>query len=188
MEIVGAAPEILEIGCATGALLSSFNDRGWRVLGVEIGPGMAEYARDYFHIDVRTGFLEQMQLEGERFDAIMALHLVEHLNDPRGFVRELRRIIKLTGALYLITPNVDSFQALMRGQAWRSAIRDHLYLFSIRTLSGLLEENGFRVDYSGTWGGWPAGMRPAFLKKPLDALAKATGWGDVMVLRALPVA
>ncbi len=183
-----AKPEILEIGCATGALLSSFNENGWRVLGVEVGSGMAEYARKTFGIDVRTGFLEEMHFADGRFDVIMALHLVEHLNDPGGFLAELRRIIKPSGSLYLITPNIDSFQALLRGQAWRSAIRDHLYLFSIKTLSAFLETKGFRVQYSATWGGWPAGMQPQFLKKPLDALAKAFGWGDVMILRAFPIA
>jgi len=70
------------------------------------------------------------------------------------------------------------------GSSWRSAIRDHLFLFSKRTLAKALASAGFSVDYTGTWGGWPAGMPPAFLKRPLDGAAKRLGWGDVMVVRA----
>ncbi len=48
----------------------------------------------------------------------------------------------------------------------------------------MLEAAGFTVRYCGTWGGWPQGMKPAFLKKPLDRLMKTLGWGDVMIIRA----
>ena len=72
------------------------------------------------------------------------------------------------------------------GPRWRSAIRDHLYLFSARTLRAVLEDEGFSVEYVGTWGGWPAGMRPVRLKRPMDRLAKRLGLGDVMVVRAKP--
>ena len=92
--------------------------------------------------------------------------------------------MRADGALFLITPNVDGFQARIMRARWRSAIRDHLFLFSKRTLKGVLAAAGFKVDYMGTWGGWPAGMRPVALKRPLDSVVKRLGWGDVMVVRA----
>ena len=47
------------------------------------------------------------------------------------------------GILALTTPNADGFQARLLGPEWRSAIYDHLYLFSLRTLASLLESHGF---------------------------------------------
>lgn len=175
---------ILEIGCATGALLSVFKDAGWRTKGVEVGASLAAYGRSQFGLDIFEGTMEMADLADASFDIVMALHLIEHLNEPRSFLREAFRVLKPDGDLLLITPNVRSFQALLRGAAWRSAIRDHLYLFSSRTLATMLKCEGFTTGYLGTWGGWPAGMRPGILKRPLDALAKRLGWGDVMVLRA----
>jgi len=175
---------VLEIGCATGALLSAFAEAGWKATGVEIGESMAEYARTRFGLDVVTGTLETAGVEGGSFDAVVATHLIEHLNEPRSFLREARRALRPDGKLFLVTPNSDGFQARLMGSRWRSAIRDHLYLFSARTLPALLASEGFDVEYLGTWGGWPAGMRPAWLKRPIDAAAKSLGLGDVMILRA----
>lgn len=176
---------LLEIGCATGALLAAFAEGGWAVTGVEIGPSMAAYGARRWNLDIRVGTLEEARLEPARYDAVLASHLIEHLNDPRAFLGEAKRLLKADGRLYLLTPNADGFQPRLLGERWRSAIRDHLYLFSLRTLKAMLALEGFAVEYAGTWGGWPAGMKPAALKKPLDRAAKALGLGDVMVLRAV---
>ena len=180
----GRVRSVLEIGCATGALLSSFAEAGWDARGVEVGASMAAYARETFGLDVTAGTIETAALPERRYDVVLATHLIEHLNDPRSFIAEAMRAMRADGRLYLVTPNADGFQARLKGSKWRSAIRDHLYLFSVRTLGALLRSEGLSIEYIGTWGGWPAGMRPAFLKRPIDAAAKRLGYGDVMILRA----
>jgi len=67
---------------------------------------------------------------------------------------------------------------------WRSAIADHMVLFSRKTLNLLLQKHGFHVERSKTWGGIPMGMAPGWIKNIADRLAKRAGWGDVMVVRA----
>lgn len=180
----GRIRSIVEIGCATGALLAAFKDALWDAFGVEAGPSMAAYARSTFGLCIATGTIETAGLQDGAHDVALATHLIEHLNDPRSFLRAVRQALRRDGTLYLVTPNSDGFQARLLGERWRSAIRDHLYLFSVRTLSALLVSEGFSIEYTGTWGGWPAGMKPVFLKKPLDHAVKRLGWGDVMVLRA----
>lgn len=184
----GAGRSILDVGCATGALLAAFAEAGWEATGVEVSEPMADYGRTRYGLDLRTGTLEDSRLETGAFDAVVATHVIEHLCDPRAFLAETRRLLAPAGRLYLITPNAGGFQAAVMREDWRSAIRDHLFLFSARTLSALLRAEGFSVDYLGTWGGWPAGMRPTWLKRPLDAAAKALGLGDVMVVAASPAA
>ncbi|MBN2875244.1 MAG: methyltransferase domain-containing protein [Spirochaetales bacterium] len=184
VDAMGHPRSMLEIGCATGALLSSFASEGWDTIGVEVGASLAAYARGTFGLDVRTGTIASAGFPDQRFDVVVATHLIEHLNKPRAFLGEVRRVLKPDGVLYLITPNADGLQALIMRSAWRSAIGDHLYLFSCRTLSAMLAVEGFVVEYTGTWGGWPAGMAPTCLKKPLDAMAKRLGRGDVMIVRS----
>lgn len=180
----GRRKALLDIGCATGALLAAFAEAGWRATGVETGASMAAYARSAFGLDVRTGTVESVELPRGSFDAVVATHLIEHLNDPMGFLQTVRSLLRDDGRLFLITPNVDGLQARIMRSRWRSAIRDHLFLFSKRTLASALASSGFSVDHTGTWGGWPAGMPPAWMKRPLDGAAKRLGWGDVMVVRA----
>jgi SAM-dependent methyltransferase len=175
---------ILDIGCATGALLASLKKRGWTVHGVEISGPQAEYCRGR-GLPVSGLPLEENHFPAESFDAVTASHLIEHINDPGAFVREVRRILKKGGRFYINTPNIGGFQARLFGGRWRSAIFDHLYLFSRATLRALLERAGFRVERCSTWGGLAAGIAPKPIKVLFDRAAKCFGAGDVMIVRAM---
>jgi len=176
----GRAPAILDVGCATGALLAHFRDAGWQATGVEACAESAAYGRAHFGLDIRPTTLEGAGLGDSRFDVVHASHLIEHLNDPAGFLATVRGLLRPGGLLFLTTPNADGFQARLLGKAWRSAINDHLYLFSATTMRSMLERSGFLVEGCVTWGGWAKGLPLAFLKPPLDRAAKRRGYGDVM--------
>ena len=176
-------PSVIDVGCATGALLADLRNRGWRVTGVEISP-CAEYAKKERRLDVRNIPFEENKFSQENFDVILASHLIEHLNDPASFLTEVNRVLKEGGRIFITTPNISGFQARLYGGRWRSAIFDHLYLFSVRTLSKMLKKAGFKIERIRTWGGLAAGLAPPWLKKPADYLAKRLGCGDVMIVRA----
>jgi len=176
-------PSLIDIGCATGSLISFLRDRGWNVTGVEISPG-AEHARNVRKLDVRSLPLEENKFPGGCFNACLASHLIEHLNDPRSFLTEVHRILKSGGHFFITTPNISGFQAHLYRGRWRSAIFDHLYLFSVRTLTRMMMDAGFKIESVHTWGGLAAGLAPAWLKKTADFLAKRLGCGDVMIVRA----
>jgi SAM-dependent methyltransferase len=177
-------PKILDIGCATGALAEKLRNRGWDARGLELSPPQAEYARRVRNINVRGLPLEESCfLEGE-FQAVLASHLIEHLNDPGAFVREVYRVLAPGGRFLVTTPNIAGFQARLFHGQWRSAIFDHLYLFSVKTLSRLLVQTGFGIEKTITWGGLAAGTAPAPLKGLADRAAKKFGFGDVMLIRA----
>jgi len=183
-----APPRLLEAGCATGALLEFLRGRGWDVCGVEVSREEAEYARAKRGLDIRSVPLEEVRFPGNHFDLVTASHLIEHLNNPRSFVREVFRILKPGGRFLVTTPNCAGFQARLFGNLWRSAIFDHLYLFSKKTLARLLREEGFAVEKLVTWGGLAAGSAPFFIKRIADKLAKKCGFGDVMLIRAVKTA
>jgi 2-polyprenyl-3-methyl-5-hydroxy-6-metoxy-1,4-benzoquinol methylase len=176
-------PYLLDIGCATGALLASLRDSGWRVTGVEISPS-AEYGRNIRKLDIRNLALEENKFPNDSFDVVLASHLIEHLNDPFSFLNEVRRILKESGHVFITTPNISGFQARLFGGRWRSAIFDHLYLFSVNTLKKMLKNAGFCVEVFSTWGGLGAGFAPAWIKKIADFFAKRFNCGDVMIIRA----
>jgi len=176
-------PSILDIGCATGALIASLRDKGWRVTGVEISPS-AIYAKNERKLDVRNTPLEENHFPGNSFDVILASHLIEHLNEPKSFLEETYRILKNDGAIFITTPDISGFQSRLFGSRWRSAIFDHLYLFSRRTLSKMLKTVGFKVENCRSWGGLAAGSAPKPVKRTADFLAKRLNCGDVVIIRA----
>lgn len=179
-----STPKVLDAGCATGAMLAELRDRGWQAIGVEISPA-ADYARDKRKLDVRRQSLESCNFPSESFDLALASHLLEHLNRPDMFIQEVWRILRPGASLLLTTPNAAGFQArLFRGK-WRSAIYDHLYLFSQRTIKAMLAKHGFMIEGIYTWGGLAAGIAAVPVKTFADKAAKALGLGDVMIIRAI---
>ena len=178
------APRVLDIGCATGSLLAHLRERGWKTFGVEISGPQAEYGRRERGLDISGLPLQQNHFPAAQFDVILASHLIEHLNDPSALVQEARRILAPEGRFFVTTPNIAGLQARLFKSRWRSAIFDHLYLFSVKTLSRLLEQKGFAIEKKASWGGLAAGSAPAPVKKLFDKAAKRFGFGDVMILRA----
>jgi SAM-dependent methyltransferase len=174
----------LDIGCATGALLEKMRERGWYASGVEISAQMAEYGRKNRHLEISTLPLEQNAFAENCFAIVHASHLIEHLNCPGNFIREAYRILDSGGLFLVTTPNISGIQARLSGRRWRSAIYDHLYLFSTETLTALLRREGFLIEKIVTWGGIPKGMAPAPIKKIADSFAKRTDCGDVMMVKA----
>jgi len=174
--------KFLDVGCATGMLLASQRARGWAVQGVDLCPASAEYAARRRGVPVFVGTLQQASFPAASFQVVHFSHLIEHVPDPVGFLAEVRRILHPQGYAVLTTPNVDGLQARLFGERWRSAIADHLTLFSKRTLKLLVGQSGFRVLATQTWGGLAQGTAPGWLKAPADRLAKRLGCGDVVLL------
>ncbi|MCL2472683.1 MAG: class I SAM-dependent methyltransferase [Treponema sp.] len=180
----GRKPKILDIGCAIGSLLVRLRDRGWETMGVEISDPQAEYCKTKRNLDVRSLPLEENNFPYGAFNVVLASHLIEHLNEPAAFIREVHRILVPGGLFFVTTPNIASLQARLFGSRWRSAIFDHLYLFSVKSLTRMLMENGFTVEKITTWGGLAAGIAPVPIKRFFDKSAKRFGFGDVMIMRA----
>ena len=176
--------EFLDVGCATGLLLKHMESLGWKSRGVELCPSSAEYGKNIRKLDIFNGTLEQAEYSNNQFSIVHSSHLIEHLTDPLAYIQEVFRILKPGGFLITTTPNASSLQAKLFGKNWRSAIADHMFLFSLSTLTRLLEDQKFQVRQTGTWGGLAAGIVPVIIKKPVDFLAKKFGFGDVMVVLA----
>lgn len=103
--VPAGARRILEIGCARGATGALLRTRlGARVTGLELNPDVAHQATA--HLDeVIVGDFESLDVPGQ-FDAVIALELFEHLQEPLGFLRKARSLLAPGGRLILSTPNV----------------------------------------------------------------------------------
>jgi SAM-dependent methyltransferase len=174
----------LDIGCATGMLVEHMKTEGWDAQGVDLCRESADYGRVHRGVEIFAGTLDEARFDDGRFGVVHFSHLIEHVPDPRGFLGEVRRILAPGGFAVITTPNVDGFQARLFGKAWRSAIADHLVLFSKKTLARLVQESGFDLRQSVTWGGLAVGTAPSMIKRPVDRLAKRWGFGDVVMVLA----
>jgi 2-polyprenyl-3-methyl-5-hydroxy-6-metoxy-1,4-benzoquinol methylase len=176
-----ATGNFLDIGCATGMLIAYMKNRGWTVHGVDICAESACYGVRERGVPIFIGTLEEANFPDRHFSVIHFSHLIEHVLDPAGVLAEVRRIMCDDGIAIITTPNRDGLQARLLGMHWRSAIPDHLHLFTKKTMLLFLDAAGFTVQKTITWGGIAKGLAPGFLKRPIDVLAKKFGFGDVIL-------
>ncbi len=89
---------ILDVGCGTGVFLAHLEDLGWRRLaGVEPSARL----RAKFRPASAELFAE---LPAGPYDKVLLLDVLEHIDDDRGTLAALRRILKPGGRLYLSVP------------------------------------------------------------------------------------
>ncbi|WP_165106533.1 class I SAM-dependent methyltransferase [Limisphaera ngatamarikiensis] len=136
---------LLDVGCGSGVHLARMQQLGWTVEGVEVDAEAVEAARAR-GIPVRLGTLESQGYPDGWFDAVYSAHVLEHVHDPLGLLRECARVLKPGGRLVLLTPNVESLGHRRFGSAWLNLDPPrHLFLFSPGTLRRLAERAGLEV-------------------------------------------
>jgi 2-polyprenyl-3-methyl-5-hydroxy-6-metoxy-1,4-benzoquinol methylase len=134
---------LLDVGTSIGLFLRLALDRGWSGTGTEFGRRALAYARDELELDVSEQPVEE--LDGE-YDVVTVLSVLEHVNEPRAFLRHVARLLKPGGAAYFIVPNFDSLACrVLHERAATFDGRNHLVYFSPRTLADLLRREGFEV-------------------------------------------
>ncbi len=139
---------LLEIGSYLGIFLDRIRSTGWDVVGLEPFHTVAESSRKTYGLNVVEKLLPEAQFPDADFDAVIMLHVIEHLPNPAEYVREIRRILKPGGMLVVETPRFDSLMFKVMGRRERSLSNcdGHIYFFTVPSLSALLERNGFKVE------------------------------------------
>lgn len=92
-------PEALDVGCGTGIASRQFQAEGWRVLGVEPDPRMAEFARST-GLTVEVSTFEDWDPRARDFDAVVAA-TAWHWVDPRAGAVKAAGVLRPGGLLGL---------------------------------------------------------------------------------------
>jgi SAM-dependent methyltransferase len=145
----------LEIGCATGEMLTEALQRGWdEIKGIEIEPECCEIAQSNGLPVVRASF-ENMEPLTEAFDLIFADNVIEHLMDPQQALLKCARMQTSGDCLILRLPDTQSEGPTLK-------LIDHTYHFTRTSISTILSMSGYHVHsifHSGTYLGPKEGQR-----------------------------
>jgi 2-polyprenyl-3-methyl-5-hydroxy-6-metoxy-1,4-benzoquinol methylase len=137
---------VLDVGCGRGVLLGTLADQGFEAHGVEISAHVTRGVDPRAHIRIAPR-LADVGYPAEHFDEVVIWHVLEHLNDPRGTIEEIRRILRPGGRLVVAVPNFASLQAQWAGAAWfHLDLPRHLYHFPLPALRQLLTSAGFTLE------------------------------------------
>lgn len=134
--------KILDFGCGFGKRLSELDAMGYQNLwGVEPGLHRFETANAAFPGRIRNGSArEVLELSRDgKFDLIFSTHVVEHIPDPIGIIRELAKALKPGGLVLIVVPRVY-------GEAPTDSLLylSHPHLFNEVSLASAFRKGGLR--------------------------------------------
>ena len=135
--------KVLEVGCGTGDYLDIMNKTGVVAYGLENNFNSVKIATDK-GLNVYQGFIENehTNIENMPFDAFFILNFLEHIPDPKKFLRGILSNLTDNAVGLVEVPNMDM---ILRENLYSELIQDHLLYFTKDTLTRLLECNGFEV-------------------------------------------
>lgn len=150
---------LLDLAAGSGAMSSRMQDLGFKVTATD-------YVTENFKLDsvpfMRADLNESFSSAYmERFEAIVASEIIEHLENPRHFARECFKLLEPGGRVILSTPNVESpgsIASFVRSGhfAWFSnddyLNQGHITPLTQWQLHKAFSEAGFQFRWEGSFG------------------------------------
>ena len=164
LPLLAPGSRVLEVGCGAGLQTRRLLEHA-RVIGLDISPLAVAAARQavprgrWACAAVDTG----LPFAAESFQAIYCCEVIEHVLDVNQALREMRRVLAPGGLLFLSTPYHGVAKnlalALFGFERHFDPGGPHIRFFTVRSLTELLRESGFRVDGVRRLGRfWPVWM------------------------------
>lgn len=143
--------KVLDVGCSAGHFLYVLRDYVQESIGIEYNKENAEFVNRELGIKTYTEPIEETDLSLEYFDLITAFQVLEHVDDPIQFLTTLSKYLKPDGYLYIEVPNINDALISMYNiesycDFWYR--EPHIFYYSPKTLSTMLERSGFKGDIS----------------------------------------
>jgi 2-polyprenyl-3-methyl-5-hydroxy-6-metoxy-1,4-benzoquinol methylase len=104
---------ILDFGCGKGAFSQRLVDAGMKVDGCDIDTDQIKAKVDRkITLDLNKGDLKNSVTD--KYDLIVALEIIEHLQNPWKYLADCMELLKDGGIIVLSTPNIASFPSRLR--------------------------------------------------------------------------
>ena len=108
----GKIKNFLDVGCGEGFGLVEATSRGWDAYGIDITDHRVEKAKDKKIIFKNTDLISA-NFPDHFFDCIYIDSVLEHVLNPRAYLKELYRIVKQDGVIYIGVPNEDALYRIV---------------------------------------------------------------------------
>lgn len=137
----------LEIGCAYGFFAEVLQKelRKIKYVGFDVVPEAIAYGINELKQNLICGDYLEEKTE-EKISDIFMWDVIEHLPNPEKFIEKAARELGGGGRIYITTGDIERLIPRFQKEKWRMIHPpSHLHYFSKRSLSKLLEKNGFKI-------------------------------------------
>jgi SAM-dependent methyltransferase len=144
---IPAPARVLDAGCGWGVTLEALEGKDYRAAGLDISRSMLERldrpGRDLIEADLARPFPAF-----EPYDAVLALDVIEHLDDDRAAVERLGRLVRPGGPLVISVPARPDLYTEF------DAIQGHRRRYLPETLREAFAGTGLQLESVFWWGQW----------------------------------
>ncbi len=162
----------LDIGCGEGIVLSEALKSGFKPYGLDIAYNLHQSV-DQTKIQFIKGNIFDANYQENHFSAIYMDSVLEHVDDPISMLKEMYRILKPNGIVFIIVPNEDSLindtkkllYTLMLKKSKYGRIKPfvppyHINGFNNKSLEFAIKSTGHKVlelsQFAGNYQFWKA--------------------------------
>lgn len=130
--------KVFEIGAGIGCTVKQFELAGYDARGIEPNRGFLKYSQEQLQTRVEVGDWAALPAV-PAFDAVLLIHVIEHLRDPSAALRHICRLLPDGGLFYVECPNFAAPHAAPGNQFHYA----HIFNFTPATLEMLASKCGF---------------------------------------------
>lgn len=162
---IKAKEKVLDCGCGEGLYLLAINETSQdaEIYGFDIDSASIEIAKKHLakstNVDFRIGNICNMPYPDNFFDKICCSEVLEHVEDDKKALKELRRILKPSGRLVITVPNLNFpflwdpinkiaeifFKTHITKGFFAGIWNMHLRLYDINEITELVKTAGFEI-------------------------------------------
>lgn len=142
--------EVLDLGTGDGYLSCLLADRNYRVVALDISQNrLKKFEKQAHRLGIRQilGDAGHLPFAAESLDCVLASELLEHLPSYQDVVREIYRILKVSGTLILSVPYKERLTMYTCPYCLnRFHPNGHFNSFDQKSLSDVLGIEGFEIE------------------------------------------
>ncbi len=155
---------VLDVGSCDGYFTHEVltSSKASKIIGIDVLKHAVAYAqeryKDIHELSFQFGEAHHLDFPDCMFDNVVCLEALEHVEDPRIVLREMKRVLKKDGSIYILIPAENLlFQViwplwtLWRGRIWKGS---HLHQYKKNQVISYIQDAGFEVRKNHTflWG------------------------------------
>lgn len=145
IKLIPKNSKICDLGCGQGKFLYTIHNKIKEGVGVDWNVKSHEENNLIF---IKSNLEKKVRLESNKFDVVMVLAVLEHLNNPQNLLNDAFRILKKDGRIIITTPSklskpILEFLSFNLGLIGRKYIKEHKNYFSKEELVDILTSVGF---------------------------------------------
>ncbi|MGA1979762.1 MAG: methyltransferase domain-containing protein [Sedimentisphaerales bacterium] len=132
----------LDIGCSFGKWVYWMAKAGAKAVGIDLAEGCIKWGKKNLNLDLRQCAITDIDEPDNSFDVITMIDLIEHVAELGGFMKNLMKLLKPGGLVFVQTPNFESYYKYRQNWLFLHFGLEHILYFDTAVLDKLFMKYG----------------------------------------------